>query len=131
MNISSDANSSQFTSESVDVHAIGNILDGTISEAGGLFQSLIVVGLVFGLMGLVLYVSAQFTKEKWLQDLTSSAGKLVTQIPFLPITQRFGAVTKAVNDMSGGKLHQAYTNFTAGRGMQFDEDAKENMEQLR
>ena len=34
VNITSTTNSSQFTSESVDVHMIGNLLDGTISQAG-------------------------------------------------------------------------------------------------
>ncbi len=131
VNISSTANSSQFISESVDINMIGNLLDGTASQAGGLFQSLIIVWLTFALMGLVLYVSAKVTKEEWLQKLAWSAAKLATNIPFLPITQRFGAVTKAVNDMSGGKLQQAYTSFKWWQGMQFDEDAKENMEQLR
>lgn len=122
---------SQFTSDSVDIHMVGNLLDGTISQVGWLFQSLLLIGLTFGLMGLVLYVSAKVTKEEWIQSLIWSAGKLMTSIPFLPITQSMAGFTKAANDMSGGKLKQAYDSFKSWHGVQLDEDAAEHMAELR
>jgi hypothetical protein len=60
---------SQFTSDSVDVHMVGNLLDGTIGEAGGMFQGLILIGLVYGMMLLILYASIKITKEEWLESI--------------------------------------------------------------
>jgi len=120
VNITSTTNSSQFTSESVDVHMIGNLLDGTISQAGWLFQSLILIALTFGLMALILYISAAVTKEEWLKKLTMSAAKLTASIPFLPITKKVGDLAGGLDKASGGKLWEAYRNF--GSGLQLDKE---------
>ncbi len=120
VNITNTTNSSQFTSESVDVHMIGNLLDGTISQAGWLFQSLILIALTFGLMALILYISAAVTKEEWLKKLTMSAAKLTASIPFLPITKKVGDLAGGLDKASGGKLWEAYRNF--GSWLQLDKE---------
>ena len=69
-----------------------------------MFQSLILIALTFGLMALILYISAAVTKEEWLKKLTMSAAKLTASIPFLPITKKVGDLAGGLDKASGGKL---------------------------
>lgn len=105
----------------VDFQTLGDILDGTISQWWGIFQDLILIMLTFGLMWLIVYTSAAITKEEFVKNMVQWAGGLIAKIPFLPITQNMGAITKAVDNVSGGKLKEAYDIFKWRTGL--DEEA--------